>query len=75
MHYANAKSLSSGLIITCLHAIGHCSLAKDEYEQKLSELEDADACLLHALAPSDAADEKSALLEIRAGTGIVITEQ
>ena len=35
----------------------------------MQEFEDANKRLLHALTPRDDADEKSALLEVRAGTG------
>ena len=43
------------------------SLAVEELNEKTTLVEEADGRLLHALAPRDDADEKSALLEIRAG--------
>jgi peptide chain release factor 1 len=45
------------------------AMAADEHAARLAELDGAEARLMKALAPRDAADERSALLEIRAGTG------
>lgn len=44
-----------------------CSLALEELGEKRALVGEANSKLLHALAPKDDADEKSALLEIRAG--------
>lgn len=45
------------------------AMAVDEHAARKQDLEAAEARLLRALAPRDAADDRSALLEIRAGTG------
>lgn len=45
------------------------SMAVEEHDEKVQQLDDADRRLLRALSPRDSADEKNALLEIRAGTG------
>ncbi|MFW2850640.1 peptide chain release factor 1 [Sphingomonas sp. TX0543] len=45
------------------------SMAEDELRENKAALEQADRRLALALLPRDAADERSAMLEVRAGTG------
>ena len=45
------------------------ALAQDELRDNKAKLDDADRRLALALLPRDAADERAAMLEIRAGTG------